>query len=74
MQEVSYNPDNLTFQPWDHDRIIAKIDSQEIESHLGDVYQALAANTSENQHTGQPDMLKTPQITIDPQSPQQHHF
>ena len=46
IQEVSFNPDNLTFQPWDHEKIIAKIDSPEIEAHLGDVYQALAANNS----------------------------
>ena len=46
IQEVSYNPENLTVQPWDHERIVAKIDSQEIETHLGDVYQALAANNS----------------------------
>ena len=46
IQEVSFNPDNLTFQPWDHEQIIAKIDSTEIETHLGDVYQALAASNS----------------------------
>ena len=46
VQEVSFNPENLTFQPWDHEQIIAKIDSTEIETHLGDVYQALAASNS----------------------------
>ena len=46
VQEVSFNPENLTFQPWEAERITAKIDSQEIETHLGDVYQALAASNS----------------------------
>lgn len=39
----------MTFEPWDPKDIIEKIDSQEIETHLSDVYSAMANNATVNE-------------------------
>jgi serine/threonine-protein kinase ULK4 len=44
--EVTYNEKELTFAAWPSDAIVAKIDTPHIESHLSDVYNAMASNTS----------------------------
>ena len=46
--EVPVHTDALPFKPWDPAQIAAKIDTPEIESHLSDVYSALASNESVN--------------------------
>lgn len=47
--DVTYNEKELTFAAWPADAIIAKIDTPHIESHLSDVYNAMASNTSMGQ-------------------------
>ena len=46
--EVPVHKDSLPFEPWDSAMVAAKIDTPEIESHLSDVYSALASNESVN--------------------------
>ena len=41
----------MTFDPWSSENIIAKIDTPAIESHLSDVYNALASNNTINEKT-----------------------
>ena len=49
LQDFTYNPQGLSFTPWDPADIIEKIDSQEIETHLSDVYAAMANNATVNE-------------------------
>ncbi len=49
MQEPQYNVNHLTFEPWSPDKVINDIDNPEIETHLGDVYNAMASNTTMNE-------------------------
>jgi serine/threonine-protein kinase ULK4 len=40
--------ESLPFEPWDPNQIASKIDTPEIETHLSDVYSALASKDSVN--------------------------
>jgi len=39
----------LTFEPWNAEQIVSKIDTTTIESHLSDVYNSMATNTTMNE-------------------------
>lgn len=47
--EPVYNQAYLTFEPWDSQEVVDKIDTTLIESHLSDVYNAMASNTTLNE-------------------------
>jgi len=44
--EEKYNVQYLTFEPWPPEQVVQKIDSTQIETHLSDVYNAMATNTT----------------------------
>lgn len=43
------NINTLTFEPWPQEKVNKLIDSPEIESHLQDIYTALASNVAINE-------------------------
>jgi serine/threonine-protein kinase ULK4 len=47
--EPQYNAQYLNFEPWSAEQIISKIETQQIETHLSDVYSCLASNTTMNE-------------------------
>jgi hypothetical protein len=44
--EQKYNVQHLNFVPWSSDEVIANINTANIESHLSDVYNSIASNTT----------------------------
>ena len=49
IQESSFNKQHLQFVPWTSEEVLANINTSEIESHLSDVYQSIASNTTINE-------------------------
>lgn len=49
IHENSFNPSALSFEPWLPEDVVAKIDTSEIETHLSDVYSAMANNVTVNE-------------------------
>jgi serine/threonine-protein kinase ULK4 len=45
-QEAVYKPDYLTFAPWSPEEFEKKIETQEIESYMSDIYNAIVGNTN----------------------------
>ena len=46
--ELVYNPQSLPFEVWNSDQVSAKIETVEIEGHLHEVYNAMAASGTVN--------------------------
>ena len=49
IQDQPLNASYLNFTPWSSDEVIEKINSTQIESHLSDVYNSIASNTTINE-------------------------
>jgi serine/threonine-protein kinase ULK4 len=47
-QEITFKPSNLPFESWSPEQVAEKIETVEIESHLHDVYNAMAASGTVN--------------------------
>jgi hypothetical protein len=47
--EPNFNSQYLSFEPWPQDEVLQKIDTTAIETHLSDVYNAMASNNTMNE-------------------------
>lgn len=46
IQEPVYKPDYLTFTPWTPEQFEKKIETQEIENYMSDIYNAIVGNAN----------------------------
>lgn len=49
IQDLVFNPTNLPFEVWGSEQVAQKIETVEIESHLHEVYNAMAASGTVNE-------------------------